>query len=107
MLSFISNPPPRAVSVLLLLVGSAHHASARDIFVSPTGTGTGTLDAPYGSIQSAVGAAVAGDTIFLRGGTYAPAANVQFAKSGTRTLPISVRAYPGEKVVIDGENMPG
>lgn len=91
------------VALLAVLSGAA----ARDIFVSPTGTGTGTLDAPYGSIQSAVNAAAAGDTIYLRKGTYAPSANIQFAKSGTRTSPISVRPYQSEKVIIDGENMPG
>ncbi|UQC88384.1 uncharacterized protein CLUP02_13907 [Colletotrichum lupini] len=100
-----SSPPPLAL--LALLLSGAYHTTARDIFVSPAGTGTGTLDAPYGSIQSAVGAAVAGDTIFLRGGTYAPTANIQIAKSGTRTQPITARAYPGEKVIVDGENMPG
>lgn len=82
-------------------------AAARDIFVSPTGTGTGTQTAPYGSIQSAVNAAVAGDTIYLLQGTYAPSANIQFSKSGTVTSPISVRPYQSEKVIIDGENMPG
>ncbi|WQF87436.1 Putative pectin lyase/virulence factor, right handed beta helix domain, PL-6 family [Colletotrichum destructivum] len=91
------------VAVLAALSGAA----ARDIFVSPTGTGTGTLDAPLGSVQSAVAAAVAGDTIFLRKGTYAPSANIQIAKSGTRTSPITIRPYQGEKVIIDGGNMPG
>ncbi len=81
--------------------------TAKSIYVSPTGTGSGTLDSPYGSIQTAVNAAAAGDTIFLRGGTYAPSANIQVAKSGTRTSPISVRPYQSEKVIIDGENMPG
>lgn len=81
--------------------------AARDIFVSPTGSGLGTLTSPYGSIQSAVNAAAAGDTIYLRAGTYAPSANIQVGKSGTRTSPISVRPYQNEKVVIDGENMPG
>ncbi|KAI8208772.1 hypothetical protein K4K52_001113 [Colletotrichum sp. SAR 10_76] len=91
------------VAILAILSGAA----ARDIFVSPTGTGTGTQTAPYGSIQSAVNAAVAGDTIYLRQGTYAPSANIQFSKSGTVTSPISVRPYQSEKVIIDGENMPG
>ncbi|KAI8312859.1 putative transcriptional regulatory protein [Colletotrichum sp. SAR11_59] len=91
------------VAFLAILSGAA----ARDIFVSPTGTGTGTQTAPYGSIQSAVNAAVAGDTIYLRQGTYAPSANIQFSKSGTVTSPISVRPYQSEKVIIDGENMPG
>jgi hypothetical protein len=81
--------------------------AAKNIYVSPTGKGSGTLESPYGSIQDAVNAAAAGDTIFLRGGTYAPSANIQVKKSGTRTAPISVRPYQNEKVVIDGENMPG
>ncbi|KAM0629083.1 hypothetical protein ACHAQF_005950, partial [Verticillium nonalfalfae] len=88
----------------LAFVGSA---SSRDIFVSPSGSGTGTLTAPYGSIQAAVNAAAAGDTVFLRAGTYAPSANIQVGKSGTRTAPISVRPYQSEKVIINGENMPG
>ncbi|CRK31339.1 hypothetical protein BN1708_015937 [Verticillium longisporum] len=88
----------------LAFVGSA---LGRDIFVSPSGSGTGTLAAPYSSIQAAVNAAAAGDTIFLRAGTYAPSANIQVGKSGTRTAPISVRPYQSEKVIINGENMPG
>jgi hypothetical protein len=81
--------------------------TAKNIYVSPTGNGSGTLESPYGSIQTAVNAAAAGDTIYLRAGTYAPSANIQVAKNGTRTAPISVRPYQNEKVVIDGENMPG
>jgi len=95
----------KALPIGLLAILS--RVTARDIFVSPIGTGSGTQTAPYGSIQSAVNAAAAGDTIYLRQGTYAPSANIQFSKSGTTTSPISVRPYQGEKVVIDGENMPG
>lgn len=81
--------------------------SAKSIYVSPTGNGSGTLESPYGSIQTAVNAAAAGDTIFLRAGTYAPSSNIQVGKSGTRTSPITVRPYNTEKVIINGENMPG
>jgi len=91
------------VPALNLLSG----VTAKSIYVSPTGNGSGTLESPYGSIQVAVDAAAAGDTIFLRGGTYAPSANIQIGKSGTRTAPISVRPYENEKVIIDGDNMPG
>lgn len=97
--------PTKALPIVFLTILSG--ATALDIFVSPTGTGSGTQTAPYGSIQSAVNAAAAGDTIYLRQGTYAPSANIQFSKSGTATSPISVRPYQGEKVIIDGENMPG
>lgn len=90
-------------SALSLLSG----VTAKSIYVSPTGTGSGTLESPYGSIQTAVNAAAAGDTIYLRAGTYAPSANIQISKSGTRTSPISVRPYQNEKVIINGDNMPG
>ncbi|KAL2673953.1 hypothetical protein Neosp_012399 [[Neocosmospora] mangrovei] len=90
-----------------LLLAILSGASAKDIFVSPTGTGSGTLDAPYGSIQSAVNAAKAGDTIYLRKGTYAPTTNIQFKTSGSKGSPITVRPYQSEKVIIDGENLPG
>ncbi|XPS75160.1 hypothetical protein M3J09_007267 [Ascochyta lentis] len=80
---------------------------AKDIYVSPTGTGTGSVTAPYGSIQSAVNAAVAGDNILLRAGTYKPTTNIQITKSGSRISPITLRSYDTEKVVIDGEALPG
>ncbi|KIY66982.1 polysaccharide lyase family 9 protein [Cylindrobasidium torrendii FP15055 ss-10] len=89
---------------LVLLATSAH---AADIYVSPTGTGSGTITAPYGSIQSAVNAAKAGDTIHLRAGTYKPSSNIQITKSGTSGAPITLRSYESEAVVLDGENLPG
>lgn len=92
------------VAVLALLLGSVH---AADIYVSPTGTGSGSITAPYGSIQSAVNAAKAGDTIHLRAGTYKPTTNIQITKSGTATAPITLRSYENEAVVLDGEELPG
>lgn len=92
------------VAVLALLLGSVH---AADIYVSPTGTGSGSVTAPYGSIQSAVNAAKAGDTIHLRAGTYKPTTNIQITKSGTATSPITLRSYENEAVVLDGEELPG
>ncbi|KAG9020569.1 hypothetical protein FS842_007200 [Serendipita sp. 407] len=79
------------------------------IYVSPSGSdsnsGTST-SAPLKTIQAAVNKAVAGDTIFLRAGTYAPSTNIQITKSGTSSAPITLKNYNGEKVIIDGENMP-
>ncbi|KAI9903055.1 hypothetical protein N3K66_002407 [Trichothecium roseum] len=91
----------------VVLLSLAAGAAARDIFVSPDGSGSGTLDAPFGSIQDAVDDAEAGDTIYLREGTYAPDTNIQIGKSGTSSAPITVKPYEGEKVIVDGENMPG
>jgi len=110
--SFISNSSNTMVRSSILdlaavLAALTSTAQCKDIYVSPTGTGSGSQTAPYGSIQSAVNAAAAGDTIFLRAGTYKPTTNIQITKSGTRTSPIILRSYAKEKVIIDGEGLPG
>ncbi|KAL2814151.1 hypothetical protein BJX63DRAFT_420935 [Aspergillus granulosus] len=82
---------------------------AADIYVAPDGSddAAGTIDAPLQSIQLAVDQASAGDTIYLRGGTYTPTENIQITKSGTASAPYVLRAYEGESVIIDGEELPG
>ncbi|KAL4990018.1 hypothetical protein BDW68DRAFT_195166 [Aspergillus falconensis] len=82
---------------------------AADIYVSPDGSddAAGTVDAPLQSIQLAVDQATAGSTIYLRGGTYSPTSNIQITKSGTASAPYVLRAYEGESVIIDGEELPG
>ncbi|MFD1147950.1 carbohydrate-binding protein [Saccharothrix hoggarensis] len=78
------------------------------LYVAPNGEdgNPGTLAAPLRTIQRAVDLAQPGHTIHVRGGTYAPATNIQLLKNGTATRPITLRNHNGEKVVIDGENMP-
>ncbi|KAI0596140.1 pectin lyase fold/virulence factor [Biscogniauxia sp. FL1348] len=93
-----------SAAALAVLVRSAQ---GTDVYVSPTGTGSGTIDAPYGSIQDAVDAAVAGDTIYLRTGTYSPTTNIKITKNGTSTSPITLRSYNDEAVILDGEELPG
>src|SRR6202521_375199 len=79
-------------------------------YVAPPGhtTGDGSMGTPW-DLQTALSVPPAvrpGDTIWLRGGTYAGAAvaGYSFACSlkGTAGLPISVRQYPGERATIDG-----
>lgn len=94
----------RPAIVLAALFTGSH---AKDIYVSPTGSGDGTSTSPYGSVQSAVDDAAAGDTILLRAGTYSPTTNIQITKSGTATAPITLRSYEKEKVIFDGESLPG
>ncbi|MFD3837776.1 right-handed parallel beta-helix repeat-containing protein [Streptomyces sp. NPDC058642] len=92
-----------------LTLGSAGGAhAATDLYVAPNGSDSnaGTLTAPLKTIQRAVDLAQAGTTIQVRGGTYAPSKNLQLLKSGTASQPITLRSYNGERVIIDGENMP-
>ncbi len=72
------------------------------LYVSPSGSDAnpGTRDAPFKTIQRAVGQAQPGATILVRDGVYHE--EVIFDHGGTESLPISLRAYPGERPVIDG-----
>jgi len=73
-------------------------------YISPTGndaTGNGTMGAPYFELEKVWPSLSAGDTLYLRGGTY------QFndsqgltGKSGTAGNYINVWAYPGETPVL-------
>lgn len=98
---------------LLAVLGSA---SAASYYIAPTGddNAAGTLDAPWKSIARAQQAVHPGDTVYLRGGTYAFTAAtaacpsrrgvvsaIVFDKSGTHAQPIRYWAYPGETPVLD------
>ncbi|KAJ6261623.1 hypothetical protein Dda_4293 [Drechslerella dactyloides] len=65
------------------------------------------IASPFAGIQKAVDTATPGCTIYIRGGTYKPSKNIQVGKSGTASQRYIVAAYPGEKVIIDGDNMTG
>ncbi|TLS48185.1 DUF1565 domain-containing protein [Streptomyces montanus] len=66
----------------------------------------GTLARPLRTIQKAVDKARPGDVIAVRGGTYGLTDNITVTTSGTASQPISLEAYQGERVVIDGEKLP-
>ncbi len=77
-------------------------AFGADVFVSPAGndSGTGTLEEPFRTIQRGVDALKPGDTCYVREGVYRE--SVAIGKSGIAGRPIRLRAYPGERVVLDG-----
>src|SRR6185312_7926843 len=98
----------------MLVLAAASKARAAEYYVSPTGSdaNAGTMDAPFATLQKGVTAAAAGDTVWIRGGTYkvtTPAssgAGINFSKSGTSdTNRIKYWAYPGEKPLFDFTNL--
>lgn len=113
-------PRPRAVviSAAAALVAAlafpafaseaAPSAAATTYYVATTGNdgNAGTLAAPLATIQKAVTLVAAGQTIAVRGGTYALTTNIQITKSGTAGAPITLTGYQNEKVIIDGEALP-
>jgi len=60
----------------------------------------GTKESPWKSIAHALEQIGAGDTLYLRGGTYYE--RVYCSVAGTQKQPITIRAYPGELAIIDG-----
>ncbi len=101
---------------LLFLILLCFPLQAKQIIVSPAGNDTlsGTLENPFWSVQKAQSVAAAGDTVYLRGGTYtiteSDISRVEsslFAcigfldKSGTAGQTIKYWNYPGEKPLFD------
>jgi hypothetical protein len=99
--------------IVVTTLGAARSAQATDYYVATTGSDSnaGTMASPFATLQKGVTTAVAGDTVYIRGGTYSittPAtsgAGVNFTKSGTATNPINYFAYQGEVPVFDFTNM--
>lgn len=80
-------------------------ATVHVYYVSATGSDsdTGTVDKPFRSIGKALGLGIPGDTIIIRGGTYYEQLN--FSKGGIKNKNITLKAYPGERPVLDGSNV--
>lgn len=74
-------------------------------FVSPTGSdqNPGSFTQPWKTIQKAANTMVAGDTVYIRAGTYPEQVIPQ--NSGSADNYISYIAYPGETVTIDGASL--
>ena len=77
-------------------------SKGRDYFVDGqkgVDRGPGTLTRPWQTINYALGRVpLAGSRVLVRGGTYVGA--VEFNRSGDPSNPVTLRAYPGEHVLL-------
>jgi parallel beta-helix repeat protein len=95
--------------VLLLgcsLIVEAQCAVAATYYVATSGndSNTGTLvSAPMRTITRAVNKVVAGDTVYVRGGTYRE--DVEMARGGTATAPVHVLPYGTELPIVKGSDI--
>ena len=90
-----------AVGISVLLPAASY---AAEFYVAPTGSDSaaGTLAAPFATLAKANSAAAAGDTIWVRGGTYFITTQLVLSKSGTSdSKRTKIWAYPGEIPVLD------
>ena len=96
----------RQAFFLLLPIIVAPSAWATTYYVATTGNdgNAGTsVDSPFRTIQYAMGKAVAGDTVLVRGGTYRE--QVEVSAGGTADKPITVSGYAGEVPIIKGSDI--
>jgi len=98
----------RAVSILAGLALGAAPLGATIYFVdrnhpAASDANPGTAALPWRTIQHAADVLVAGDTVWVRAGSY-PERVVPQA-SGTAAAPIAYLAFPGEVVTIDGSGI--
>jgi hypothetical protein len=93
------------IFVILFAVGPAYCST---YFIDPNGndtTGTGSIDSPWKTIPKAAGLVVAGDTIYVRGGTHVYTTTINLDKSGTSIAKINLLAYNGEHSILDFSSM--
>lgn len=94
-------------NVLLIIVAGCQHyfgtAHAATYYVATTGDNSnpGTEDKPFRTITHAVNTMVAGDTTYVRGGTYNETVLVQFKVPGTSSAQIKLLSYPGESPILN------
>lgn len=75
-------------------------------YVSNSGSdnqNSGTIGAPFRTIQKCASLVKAGEKCVIRGGTYRETVNL--VNSGTSTKPIIFQPYNGEKVVVSGADV--
>jgi len=77
-------------------------------FIDPNGNNnnSGTMDFPFATVQKAVSVASAGDTIYVRGGTYNPTSTISINKSGGTNNRINLWAWEDEVPIFDFHLLP-
>lgn len=89
-----------ALGIIVFLAGTSWGATFHVATNGNDTAGNGSPGSPYLTIGKGVSQASAGDTVYVRGGTYIEM--VTLSKSGTSNGPIVLAGYPGESAIIDG-----
>jgi hypothetical protein len=94
----------RAISACILvsalLSTLAAHAATYSVATTGSDSNPGTEKQPWRTLAKAVNAMVAGDTTYVRGGTYKEGL-IRFRTSGSQSAPIKLLNYPDESPVIE------
>ena len=87
--------------IILLIILSFLHAETLYVDSSSSCSNPdGSLGCPYIKIQEAMDNVQQGDVVVIRAGNYFE--HVKFSGTATADQPITIEAYPGERVVLNG-----
>ena len=90
--------------IYILFTFLVNIANANVYYLSPSGndaTGSGTIGSPWFTFNKAWTVLAAGDTLYLRGGTYGwNTGQMLFGVNGTSGNLVKIWAYPGEQPII-------
>lgn len=89
--------------ILLLILAIPSLSQATTYYVATTGSDSNnglSESAPKLTVRHCVSIMVAGDTCYVRGGTYTETNTIRFGTTGTQANPIQLLAYPNESPVI-------
>ena len=98
---------PASLSAALVFFAAswaAPSAEAAELYVSPTGSDSnpGTLASPFATVQKGNDAASAGDTVWLRAGTYYSTKQITLSRGGTSDANrTKIWAYQNEVPILD------
>lgn len=100
-LDFTHNPLPGTAQVELGIPG--YQGAGNKYYVAPGGNNAnpGTITRPWKTIQKAAHTLIAGDTVYIRTGTYHERVIPRNSGSAVDGY-ITYTAYPGEIVILDG-----
>jgi hypothetical protein len=95
------------IAVMVMTLAAASFAALKYVAPPPTGGDfqDGTLSEPWATVNHAAQQLVAGDTLYIREGSYMLDDVIQPQNSGSSGDWITYAAYPGELVDIDGSQI--
>lgn len=104
-LTATSNTEP-SVSGSAVITITSNTSSGATFYVSPSGSDSnpGTITAPWLTIQHAANSVQAGDTVYVRAGSYNESVTIGVSGSATAG-PIVFENYPGENPIVDGTGL--
>jgi hypothetical protein len=98
-----SGSAPAPTASIAAVASQTPAPSSVDRYLAPGGSDAsgGTIDAPWATLAGAAARLAPGQTLWVRGGRYV-LGETDWTASGAETAPITIRAYPGEQPVFDG-----